>query len=414
MVGGSSSVNGAYFLHPRAADVARWEERTGGAWDDAVVRRLRVRLERDLDLGDRDGHGTDGPVPLSRDAAHSVVTEAFVAACVAEGHPTVDDLNGVADHGVGVVVQNVSDGHRVDIATAYLAELRDDPGLTLVPDLLATRLVLEGGRVVGAELTGAARATVVRAEQVVVAGGAVGTPELLWRSGIGPAATLADLGVAPLVELPGVGAVVSNHPCVELMYRPRPGVVDRSARSFLHAALHVDGYEVLATRLPYGRVTGTDPSDALLSLRVTLMDAAGRGRLVVRDGAVEVVHDPVEHPLDRAALRDAVRATCRLAASPEWRPLVAQWFGPTPAELADDDRLDRWLRTHTGFAFHPGSTCPVGPAPQDGDVVDAQLRVHGVDGLRLADTSVLPAPSSRGPAASAVLLGELAADLLST
>lgn len=400
VLGGSSAVNGTYFVHAREVDVARWESATGGAWDAARVRRLVARLETDLDLGDRAGHGAAGPVPVSRDRTPSTITEAFFEACAEQGHVALDDLNDRRlQSGFGFVPRNVRDGRRVSAAAAYLTPSAADEGLTVLADTVVEGLVREGTRVVGLVAIGPDGPIEVQASQVVLCAGAVGSPTLLRRSGLDlPAARPGDRGW--------------NHPVVELMYRPRPGVVDAGVDGFFQGALHTPAVEVMATRLPYGVVTGTSPTDDLLSLRVTLLDPKGVASLEQDDGDTAVRQDPLAHPEDRAALRVALRQVCELAASDVFAGLVAQWHGPGPAELADDARLDGWLRRHTVVAFHLAGTCPVGSDPSRGAVVDPSLRVHGVDGLRIADASVLPAPLSRGPAATAVLVGELAAEEL--
>ncbi|MHB1138128.1 MAG: GMC family oxidoreductase N-terminal domain-containing protein [Microthrixaceae bacterium] len=401
VLGGSSAVNGTYFVHSRAADVAVWEAATAGVWSAERVARLVERLEADQDLGGRDGHGAHGPVPVSRDASASRVTDAFFGSCAALGHSAQEDLNDRGTGtGYGLVPRNVRDGRRVSTAQAYLAPLVGDAGLTVCTDTTVDRLVLDGATVTGLVGSGPHGPLEVHAEQVVLCAGAVGSPALLHRSGLGANGAVR------------VGARAWNHPVVELMYRPRAGVVDPGVDGFLQGALHTPTHEVLATRLPYGAVTRRAPADDLLSLRVTLLTPRGTAALELGSAAPFVRHDPLEHAEDRAALRSAVRHWGALAASRPFADLVEERHGPAAAELSDDARLDDWIRRRIEVAFHLGGTCPVGTDPGAGAVVDPALRVHGVDGLRVADVSVLPEPLSRGPAATAVLLGELAADEL--
>ena len=414
VLGGSSAVNGTYFVHARPEDVDRWAAHTGGRWRTDLVAGAVERLERDLDFGGRGGHGSDGPMPVARDRSTSVVTDTFFAACSVAGYLELEDLNGAGPaEGFGLVPRNTVDGHRVSAAEAYLGPLSADRDLVVHSSTTVDRLIVERGRVRGVLATGPDGTLVVHAPQVVVCAGAIGSPRLLARSGLGPAPAPGG-GAGPWVaDLPGLGAAVWNHPCVELTYLPRPGVVDPGANGFLQGALHVGGIEVLATRLPYGVVTGREPDDERLSLRVTLMTPLGRGELDPTHQGAGLRHDPLAHEADRAALRDAVRAVAGLARGAELAAVIEQWFGPSAAELRDDRLLDDWMRERVGFAFHLGGSCPVGADPRHGAVVDSGFWVHGVDGLRVVDTSVLPVPLSRGPAASAVLLGELAADELS-
>ena len=413
VLGGSSAVNGTYFLHARPEDVTRWAALSDGRWSTERVAGAVERLEHDLDFAGRDGHGSEGPMPVTRERSASTVTDTFFSACAAAGHAEVEDLNGAGPpDGFGLVPRNAVDGRRVSVAEAYLRPLAVGGELLVRSSTTVDRLIVERGRVRGVLADGPDGAIRVHAEQVVVSAGVIGSPRLLARSGLGPAAAPLRSQAGSLADLPGLGATVWNHPCVELTYRPRPGVIDPGVSGFLQGALHTGGIEVLATRLPYGVVTGRDLGDELLSLRVTLMTPLGHGRLDPNRSGAALRHDPLADSADRAALRDAVRVVSDLARGAELATVIEQWYGPSAAELRDDRLLDDWLRDRIGFAFHLGGSCPVGPDPHQGAVVDGGFRVHGVEGLRVVDASVLPVPISRGPAASAVLLGELAADEL--
>lgn len=432
LIGGSSAVNGAYFVRGRPDDFERWAERAP-SWSPAAVLESFVRLEHDLDLGDRPGHGAHGPMPVSRDTTPSPVTDAFFAACAALGHVWSDDLNSPGDplglgDGAGVfgtVPRNVrravpsSPGEaverRVSAAEAYLDERDARADLVVRGGHRVRRVVIERGRAVGVELAPDSHGVVhtVHAEQVVLSAGAIGSAELLVRSGVGPADLVRAHGLQVVHDAQGVGDATFDHPCIDLMYRPHDGVVDPRALGLLQGALHLDGIEVLATRLPYGVVTGQQPADSLLSLRVTIMRPTSRGRLRwSADGdpsVTEVDAAPLVTDADRALARRGVRSASALAAEPGLAAGIAEWFGPSRDVVDSDVALDRWIHAHLGTAFHLAGTAPMGPVGDAHAVVGPDLRVHGVEGLRVVDASIMPEPLSRGPAATTVMIGEHAA-----
>jgi len=413
-VGGSAAVNGCYWIRGTAADHADWVECTGERrWAHAQVDLVADTLEADADVVARCGR-----IPVQRDTDLEAVSEAFVAATASRGIPWVDDLNAGSDAGVGPVPFNVRDGRRVDPATAM--GVRGDEfepfGGRLETDTQVVRLVIEAGRAVGVDTVGPAGQRRWRAGQVICCAGALGTALLLWESGIGVADDLTGPGRAVVADLP-VGVAAWDHPSIDLPYRPRPGAVATTETNFMQLALHLDDpevggvVEILPTRRPYGTVTGSDPDDRLLSLRVTSMRP--RSRVVARlgaDGRPALHYGTLDVDGDLSVLCAAVASTTDLARSPEFAAVVAEWHGPGPDVLGDHSRLAAWVTERVGSAFHLGGTAPMGRPGGAGAVVDGRLRVLGVPGLWVADAAVLPAPLRRGPAATVAALGAIAAE----
>jgi choline dehydrogenase len=403
VLGGSSAINGGYFVRGTPDDFAGWAAAGNDLWSyDAVLPAFR-RLEDDRDYGSRPGHGTGGPVPVQRPAHGSPLVDAFAAAVDAFGFPVEADKNAGGAPGWGPIPMNVADGVRVDTATAYL---RARPGLTVRSRVQVRRVLVERGQAVGVAIDDG----IVRADEIVLSAGAVGSPHLLLLSGIGPAAVLRAAGLDVVLDLPGVGADVSDHPDVYLPWtpsRPLPG-----APAPLHSALNTGDLELQPWLTPFPAVgTGDD-----LVLRVALQREQSRGRLVL-DPADPTALPRIEQrylteEADRRRLRDGVRLAVELLRSPAVAPLVARRGGPPDEVLADDTALDRWLRRSIGTAVHLAGSARMGPPSDTGAVVDQHLRVRGVEGLRVVDTSVLPWTPSRGPAATAVMLGERAAELV--
>jgi choline dehydrogenase len=415
VVGGSSAVNAASFIRATRADLDGWAAAGNDLWSYDAVLPAFCRLEADADLGDRPGHGADGPLPVRRPRDGHPLADAFAAAAAELGFPEEPDKNADGRPGYGPVPSNVAGGVRVNTAMAYLSPRRGLPGLTVRGGVTVRRVVVEGGRAVGVETADG----VLRAGEVVLAAGAVGSPHLLLRSGLGPADDLRATGIPVVADLPGVGTEFSDHPQVYVGFRPVRPVPLPPGGLPLHGVLHATSggsvvpgdLELLPWLAPFGRITGADPHDDALAVGVALQRPDSRGLLTL-DPA-----DPARPPRlayrylsaasDRRRLREGVRLAVALMRSRALGPLV------TAAGPPDDDAaLDRWVRAHLTTAVHLAGTARMGPDTDPGAVLDQRLRVRGVTGLRVVDTSALPGVPSRGPAATAVMLGERAAELM--
>jgi choline dehydrogenase-like flavoprotein len=454
--GGSSAINGTYFIRGTRADFDGWAADGNDLWSyDQVLPAFR-RSEADADFGDLPGHGADGPVPVTRPVPDHPVVDAFAAACAELGFPAEPDKNADGPPGHGPIPVNVRDGVRVNAAMAYLSPRRGSPGLTVRGDTRVVQVVVEGGRAVGVRT---AAGGVVRAGEVVLAAGAVGSPHLLLLSGIGPAAQLRTAGVPVLVDLPGVGAEFSDHPDLYVTWQPRRRLPTPRGMPPLATALNTaaDGspahgdLEVMPWLKPFSKVlldrsAGSAlgglpealrrPAATLRALRgaslhrlldqarrrddlylaVALQQEDSRGALTLTS-AEPLVQPRLEYRYlsaesDRRRMREVVRLAAELLRTSSFAPLVAERTGLPDDVLADDRELDGWTRRHLATAIHLAGTARMGPDGDPGAVVDQHLRVRGVDGLRVVDTSVMPRVTSRGPAATAVMIGERAAELM--
>ena len=417
-LGGSSAVNGGYFIRGSLQDTECLTAASEGLWSPQQILEAYCRSEQDLDFGGQPGHGQSGPLPVRRDIQPMhPVSSAFTQACLANGYQEEPDKNNSSLHGVGPVPCNIVDGVRVNAAAAYVQPNRDRNNLSIQTNSTVQRVVIEQGRAVGVQVLQDGQRRVIRSEQVVLCAGAQGSAKLLLLSGVGAAEASRRLGISVHADLPGVGSLVSNHPTIDLMYRPMPSIALPASSSFMQMALHLGpaggDLEFMPTRRPYGQVTGLDPMDDLLSIRISLTLPLSRGSLRLQSA------DPQDQPVssynylqeksDRERLRDAIRIAVELAESPEFRPMVDQLFGPESAVLSSNTQLDSWIAERVGTAFHLMGTCPMGPASDPSVVVDARCQVHGLAGLSVVDTSILPVPVSRGPAATAIMIGERAA-----
>jgi choline dehydrogenase len=337
---------------------------------------------------------------------------------------------------------------RVNTAMAYLSPRRSSPLLTVRGGTTVTRVVIESGRAVGVQTPDG----VVRAGAVVLAAGAVASPHLLLLSGIGPADQLRAAGVPVVVDAPGVGAEFSDHPDLYVTWQPSRRLPTPRGLLPLATALNTaDHLEVMPWLKPFRKVlldrsqgsplagvaeavrrsAGTlralrgaslhrlldqarRRDDLYLAVALQQEDSRGRLTLTSADPSVppRLEHRYLTEETDRRQLREGVRLAAELLRTGAFAPLVAERTGLPDDVLADDRELDRWTRRHLATAIHLAGTARMGPDDDPGAVVDQQLRVRGVAGLRVVDTSVMPRVTSRGPAATAVMIGERAADLM--
>ncbi|CNF53705.1 dehydrogenase [Mycobacterium tuberculosis] len=421
ILGGSTAVNGGYFVRARRADFARWSAAAGDpAWSYERVLPVLRRLETDLDYGAGPEHGGDGPVPVRRTALGHPAAAAFRAAARELGHPAEPDKNAQDPPGFGPVPSNAVRGRRINTGIAYLlGAAARRPNLTVAGDCSVRSVVVTGGRATGVVVDHDGRRTVLEAGEIVLSAGSLATPHLLHLSGIGPAAELERAGITVVHDLPAVGARLSDHPQVVVEWRPRRPM-DEPSGSWLGGVLHLStssgggagDLEILQSLVPIaGLVAGVPgvagaPLPFLVSVQTPR--AGGTLRTVSPDADVppRIDYGYLRTDGDRRRMREAVRAAAAITATAAFGEVSA---GPAdPAPLDDDRLLDDWIRARLGTSQHTCGTVPMGPS----GAVDAQGRVHGLTGLRVADTSILPTAPLRGPAATAVLIGELAADAL--
>lgn len=447
-LGGTSSINGCYFVRGTPGDFDEWVALGNDRWGYADVVPAFRRSEHDLDVTS-DVHGDSGPIPVMREPRDRSpeFTDAFHAACGSLGFAEDPDKNDPRPAGgVGPVPLNIRDGRRTGTATGYLLPAATRPNLTIVGDARVRRVLLRGARAVGVEVVVGRRRRLVHADEVVVAAGALRTPHLLMVSGIGPADQLRAHGVDVVHHLAGVGQNLTDHPMVAaswdapLELAPRP---DRGPlTSVLHWADHDAAYEILpfVTRnrsmLSVGNVMSR-PFRATAALRGASFHAVRRQALAMRRALVGIMvlteesrgsvtlasGRPDDLPVlrwnllasevDRARFRTAVRVAEELFGAADLRGIGAELVGLDRSTLRDDRALDAWVSGRIS-ASHPCCTCRMGPASDETAVVDQELRVHGIDGLRVADTSAFPAIPTRGPNATAIMLGERLADLMAT
>lgn len=395
VVGGSSGINAMAYVRGSRRALDAWSP-----WSDADLRPLFDRVERELAVNEcRDPH-----------AGH----EAFLAAAGAHGFRVdrLHDFNGPDPGGVaGFYRKNIRDGRRHSAASAFVEPVLTRPNLDVLDRAQATRLILERGRCVGVEYLREGRSETLRAtREVIVAAGAVESPKLLMLSGIGPADALRAHGIEVVADVPGVGQHLQDHLKLSIRWHgvaPLPG-------STVSAGLFSKSQRSPHPDLQFYVGRGLADPDPFVTITVSHVCPVSSGQVSLRSA------DPLAPPAiscgylreqaDTDALVDGAKLAIALLESPPYDGLRRGRAEPATA-LADRD-LERFARTKAESVYHLAGSCRMGPSPADGDVVDAALRVHGVEGLRVADASIMPSIIDAPTHAVCLVIGERCAELV--
>lgn len=397
-LGGSTTTNGGYFQRPRRADFDAWSTYGGPAWSYDAMLPLLIAMESDLDLPTHPLHGSSGPIPVRRTTVDHPAAQALCEGAARLGLPEEPDKNGEQPAGYGPVPTNTHGGVRWNTALTYLLPAMTRMNLQVRGHARAHRVLVEHGRAIGVEVEHDGRLERIHADNIVLCAGAFLTPHLLMHSGIGPAAMLERFQIPVHAGLAGVGSQIADHPQIVLNQPGTRGIADLSG---CWLGVGINGYlddgadfEILQSLATMPRLRGeTSPTDAAMPLLISTRSAAPPGRisLVSPDPTVlpHVEYDYLATPAARRRLREVVRLAAEIAGI---------------GDLGDDADVDRRIATHLGTAAHAcgGASFATGVTDPDG-------RVTGIEGLRVADTSLLPDVPSRGPAATAVLIGEYVA-----
>ena len=426
VMGGGSSINGAAFIRGAPQDFDDWAARGNDQWSFLKVLPYWRRMETDLDFRN-DFHGSDGPVPVRRHRREEFMPfqEAFYRSCLDAGFPEHPDLNDPESTGLSPVPLNNVDGVRMSTALTYINPNQHRLNLTIRANVLATRVLFEGNRATGVRVESGGEEYVVEGREVVLSAGAIKSAHLLLLSGVGPREQLEAFGIPVVRDLPGVGKNMKDHPQALVLLRLREGVVMDPDAPRRECVLHYTATgsttwnDMLLMPFSFAYQLGDDPRrpvGARLVPGLYKPEGSGEVRLASADphDQPDLDYRYLEHPWDRQRLREGVRLCIRLLEHEAYRELVAERLSPTDEELATDEALDRWIydSLKDSNTQHMSGTCKMGPATDPMAVVDQYCRVHGVEGLRVVDTSIMPDIVCTGTSATAMMMGERAADLI--
>lgn len=413
--GGSTSINAMVYMRGHRLDFDRWAALGNPGWSYADVLPLFKRSE-DNARGGSEHHGAGGPLHVADTdnpaAAHHAFLDAARAELGCEARPDWDFNGARQEDGAGFYQKHIKRGRRHSAATAFLAPALARPNLVVVPHARATRLLLERGRCVGVAYAGAGGVREVRARrEVVLCGGVIESPKLLLLSGIGPADQLRGLGIPVVSELPGVGANFQDHLKLSVRWEARNELPASMVSAGLFRRSRNAGRDS-PPDLQFYLGRGTDRPDSVLTITVALERPRSRGAVRLRSAS------PLDPPLLQASylhedgdvrtLVEGLRIVRALGRSRAFDALRGEEIEPGVGRDADRELAESVRRT-ADTIYHGTGTCRMG---QDRlAVVDAELRVHGIAGLRIADASVMPEIVNGNTQAACVMIGERAAEL---
>jgi choline dehydrogenase len=404
VVGGSSAVNTCIALRGQPEDFDEWGALGLVDWSWERCLPAFKRLERDLDFA-TEWHGTSGPLPVRRHPREEWVPwqRAFVDACLEAGFPSCDDSNEPGKAGVGPHTMNKVEGRRVSVAEAYLTPaVRERKNLAIRPNTSVHRVLIEKAKVQGVEILERGRRETIRATRIVLSAGAIHTPGILLRSGVGPPDTIRRLGGEVLVDAPAVCARLLDHPGYAMFLRPRWKAATNRRHPLLQTVLRF-----ASGRRPHRADMLLQPGSTvalpwiqlpLVSIMGAVGKPRGHGRLhwdSLDPGAAPRIESRLlEDPDDLDLAVSAMRLAFDLAQRKPLSDLAAPLW-PAPSVFRHPDDIRAWIVHACDSGYHPSGTVPMGAAPGPEAAVDGRGRVFGVDGLYVADASIMPTiPSS--------------------
>ncbi|TDQ83356.1 choline dehydrogenase [Dongia mobilis] len=446
VLGGSSSINGMVYIRGHARDYDSWSQAGARGWSYADVLPYFKRAEGREGGGD-DYRGDDGPLHVARpDLSRQPLANAFIQAGIEAGYPYTPDVNGRQQEGFGAIDRTTRAGKRWSAARAYLHPAMARPNLTVVTGALALGIRLEGRRACGVDYAVNGRAEYAAAAlEVIVSGGAINSPQLLQLSGIGAPDHLASLGLTVKHALPGVGENLNDHPDIVIQHLCKQKVtlypVTRGPRkiltgmrwfldqkgpaatnhfeagAFIRSRAGIEHPDLQLTFMPLAVIPGSvdNVPDHAFQVHIDLMRPKSLGYVKARSADPRqppaIRFNYLKDPQDRADLRASVHLTREILSQKAMQPFAGDEIFPG-IDVRTDDEIDAFVRRAIETCYHPVGTCKMGRAEDRLSVVDDQLRVHGLEGLRVVDASIMPIIVSGNTNAPTIMIAEKAADMI--
>ena len=442
VIGGSSSINGMVYVRGHACDYDHWEESGAQGWGYASVLPYFKRMETSHGAVS-DYRGTEGPLHVTRGMRKNPLFNAFIRAGREAGYGMTEDYNGARQEGFGAMEATIWEGRRWSAANAYLRPAQQT-GLLRLRKGLAHRVVFEDGRAVGVEVYNTRGVSVLRAGvEVILSASSINTPKLLMLSGIGPEDHLRAHGIEPLVDRPGVGANLQDHLEIYMQYTATQPVTlykhwnlwgkgsigaqwmatgtglgasnQFESCGFIRSSAGVPYPDIQYHFLPLAvRYDGKAAAEGHgFQVHVGPMRSKSRGSVRLKSAdpreAPEIRFNYMSHPDDWAEFRACVRLTREIFSQPAFTEYKGWEIQPGDG-IETDAQIDAFIREHAESAFHPCGTARMGAASDPMAVVDPELRVIGVEGLRVADSSIFPRITNGNLNAPSIMTGEKAAD----
>ncbi|MGE0418967.1 MAG: GMC family oxidoreductase [Acetobacteraceae bacterium] len=444
VLGGSSSINGMVYIRGQHEDFDHWRQLGNAGWSYQDVLPYFRRAEDQQSFRD-EYHGNGGPLAVSDPTYNHPICDAFIQAAVEAGYPRNRDFNGATQEGVGYQQTTTRNGRRCSTAVGYLHPARRRPNLQVITRATTERVLFDGKRATGVAFRqdGASR-TVRATREVVLCGGAIGSPHVLMLSGVGPATHLAEMGVEVVHDLAGVGQCLQDHYSAAVKLRCKEPITFNDVMMNplkklgvgLRYLLHRDGPLTMAAG-PVALFARTRPELASPDVKISISPfssdnpAAGlhrfsgftviayqlrpdsRGEIRLKStnplDAPAMIPNYLSDPNDQRTIVDGLKIVRGLLRSHRFERYIDAEYLPGPAVNSDEELLN-YARQYGGTVYHPTSTCRMGPDRMA--VVDEQLRVRGMEGLRVVDASVMPIVASGNTNAPTIMIAEKAVDMI--
>ena len=445
VLGGSSSINGLLYVRGQAQDYDGWRQmgNEGWGWDDVLPCFKRSESWED---GESDLRGGSGPLSVSKTRLNRESIDAYVKAAQAAGYPYNDDYNGEDQEGIGYFQMTAKDGRRCSSAVAYLKPARGRQNLTILTGLQTRKVILEGNQARGIVAKGGSGdQTITARREVILCAGAIGSPQILMLSGLGPAAHLKEHGIEVVNDLPGMGRNLQDHLQARPIFKCKSSTINTETNSLfkqmligIEYMLKRTGPMTMAASLGTGYLrtrpeletpdiqfhlqpfstdkvgTGTHPFDAFTASVLQLRPESA-GHLELRSSDIEdypIIHpNYLSTPTDCQTIVDGIRVARKIARFEPAKSEIIEEFAPGSAVDDDDfDGLLNWARDTSTTIYHPTGTCKMGKDKMA--VLDPRLRVHGINNLRVADASMMPLIVSGNTNAPCIMIGERASDFI--
>ena len=427
VTGGSSAINGQVFLRGVPEDYDTWASWGNDQWNFQKLLPYFNKVETDTDFSG-DFHGNEGPIIMHRFKRETWLPaqSAFYSACIDAGYSDCPDHNDPDSAGVGPTPLNNPNGIRISTAMGYLDQSRHRLNLTIRPECLVHRILFEGNRATGVELASGGETFIVEGEESILSAGAIGSPQILMLSGVGPAEHLRSVGIPVVLNSPGVGQNLRDHPAVWITWRtkegfPLDGLAPRMQLTLRYTAQDSDlrnDMKISMQSFATERVNQGGGRMVPLGIRMTsgiyLAVGAGELRLASADPMAAPILDYnyLKEEFDVRRLRESVRICVELGEHEAFKDIIEERISPTDADLESDEALDSWMMRQVTTSQHISCTCKMGPESDPLAVVDQYGRVHGLSGLRVVDASIMPDCIRANTNVTTMVIGERIADFM--
>ncbi|WP_200837103.1 GMC family oxidoreductase [Dyadobacter sp. 3J3] len=422
VLGGSGSINAMVWARGNKSDYDGWANAGNEGWDFESVLPLFKKIE-DWEDGASDFHGSGGPIHVLKGTHLHFIDKAAIEAAVSYGMPYLEDTNGINPEGVGPMSMNIENGVRSSPFEGYLKPILGNENLTVITAAKVLKLIFEGNRCTGLMFLHDTEIKTVFADiEVILCAGAIETPRILMLSGIGDEKELVSMGIEVKVDLPGVGKNLQDHPLISMTFQVKEPIGQMTynlggINMYWKSAAELTKSDLMLIPIQYPIQTEEiaklyPVKENCFSIFVTLIDVKSKGYIKMKssseDDLLEIQPNFLLEEIDFEAMVNAVELCMNLVAEPELAKIINTWI--SPPEKLDRQKIREFVKDSCSTYFHPVGTCAMGKGRYA--VVDSRLMVHGIQGLRIADASIMPQITTANTNAPTLMIAEFASEII--